>query len=80
MVGLANNAHKREAMSRASRVASNKYDINLTIKNTLDLYEDLRHTRPDLEREKSHGRWYRDTSKLRPKIEQLANLIRLGNV
>ncbi len=80
MVGLANNTYKREKMGRAARAASHKYDINLTIENTLDLYEELRRTRPDLEREKSHGRWYRDTSKLRPKIEQLANLIRLGNV
>ena len=80
MVGLSVNAQKRARMSRAANISSNKYDINLTIKNTLDLYEELRYKRPDLEREKAHGRWYRDTSKLRPKIEQLANLIRSGNV
>lgn len=76
IVGLASNGALRREMSAAARAASERYDIRRTVARTLALYERLRETRPDLQREKEHGRWYRNRDRLRPMIDQLARLVR----
>jgi len=74
MVGLAANPELRRTMGEAARSTSQTYDIRLTVANTLELYERLCRTRPDLQRSRPHGRWYRNRKGLRPKLNQLANL------
>jgi glycosyltransferase involved in cell wall biosynthesis len=74
MVALATNPSRRQEMGRAARSASSRYDINKTVRQTLDLYEELRETRPDLTREREHGRWALPATP--PLLEQLARLIR----
>lgn len=74
IVALASDPEKRRCMGAAAREASRRYDINRTVAQTLDLYEELRRTRPDLRRERQHGRGIRPTA--RPFLEQLGALLR----
>ncbi len=74
IVALASNPHKRRRMGAAAREASKQYDINITVDQTLNLYHELRQTRPDLKRTRQHGRGIRPTA--RPVLEQLATLLR----
>ena len=74
IVALASDPQKRRRMGAAAREASRQYDINITVEQTLDLYRELRATRPDLQRERQHGRGIRPTA--RPVLEQLATLLR----
>lgn len=74
IVSLANDAEKRRRMGRAAREASRQYEITRTVAQTLELYEELRQTRPDLKRERQHGRGIRPT--VRPVLEQLGALLR----
>ncbi len=75
IVGLGASPELRQSMSASAKEASRPYDIRLTVKNTVALYERLRETRPDFERARPHGRWYRNRKGLRPKLDQLAGLI-----
>lgn len=74
IVPLATNTEKRIQMGQAARQASLQYDIKATVARTLDLYQELRETRPDLTRERQHGRGIRPTA--RPFLEQLGALLR----
>ena len=75
MIGLAVSPELRQKMGDAARVASQPYDIRFTVANTVELYERLCRTRPDLQRARPHGRWYRNRKGLRPKLDQLASLL-----
>ncbi len=75
MIGLAATPELRQKMGEAARTASRPYDIRFTVANTLELYERLCRTRPDLQRTRPHGRWYRNRKGFRPKLDQLANLL-----
>ncbi|MFW6062595.1 MAG: glycosyltransferase [Chloroflexota bacterium] len=61
-------------MGAAAHEASRRYDIERTVLQTMELYEELRRTRPDLRREKGHGRWLKRQAP--PMLEQLAQLLR----
>ncbi|PIE79883.1 MAG: hypothetical protein CSA11_10475 [Chloroflexi bacterium] len=76
MVGLALDETQRQQMSESAKVASLKYDIKNTVQRTLALYQQLQGTRPDLSREKRHGRWLRQQEKWLPLLDQLSALIR----
>ena len=75
MTGLATSPELRMKMGEAAKIASEPYDIRFTVANTVELYERLCETRPDLQRSRPHGRWYRNRKGLRPKLDQLANLL-----
>jgi len=74
IVGLVDDEEGRRRMGTAAREASNEYDIRRTVERTLDLYCHLRETRPDLERERKHGRWLRPDPP--PLLEELGRLLR----
>ncbi len=78
IVGLAASSDLRQKMGAAARAASERYDIGLTVAKTVELYENLCKTRPDLQRARPHGKWYRNRKGLRPKLDQIAELIRSG--
>lgn len=73
IVGLASDPERRKRMGRAAREASRRYDIAHTVERTRALYEELRETRPDLERDREHGRWMRPS--VPPLLEKLAQMI-----
>jgi hypothetical protein len=75
MLGLAASPELRKKMGEAARDASRPYDIRFTVANTVELYEQLCATRPDLQRSRPHGRWYRNQKGLRPRLGQLASLL-----
>lgn len=74
IVGLVDDEEGRGRMGAAAREASKAFDIRRTVERTLDLYCQLRETRPDLEREREHGRWLRPDPP--PLLEQLGRLLR----
>lgn len=76
MVALADNPDRCRRMGLAAKEGSQHFDIQDTIIQTLDLYQELCRTRPDLKREKEHGRWSRTWPDLQPMVEQLVNLTR----
>ena len=57
IVELATNSNLREIMGANAREVSYKYDIKKTVEQSIGLYNELLETRPDLKREKAHGRW-----------------------
>jgi glycosyltransferase involved in cell wall biosynthesis len=71
---LASSKQRRETMGSAAKEASAQYDIRRTVRQTLDLYRDLRQSRPDLHRQQQHGRSVRRSA--RPILEQLGALLR----
>lgn len=71
---LAADPARRQEMGEASRAVSARYDIKETVAQTLELYEELRETRPDLRRQREHGRWAQPPSP--SLLEQLARLVR----
>ena len=73
IVGLAVDAARRTEMGHAARESSRQYDIKHTVAQTMDLYEELRDTRPDLQRERQHGRGIRPNA--RQILEQLAEIL-----
>ncbi len=75
MSALAASPELRQVMGAAAREASQRYDIRLTVAQTVALYERMIEQRSDLRRTKLHGRWYRDRKGFRPKLDRLAELI-----
>jgi glycosyltransferase involved in cell wall biosynthesis len=76
MVALAGDPDRCRRMGAAARKSSEQFDISSTVNQTVDLYQELRRTRPDLKREKEHGRWNRTWSRFEPFVDQLTNLTR----
>ena len=76
MAALAADPARARAMGEAARAASERYDIARTVQLTVELYESLLATRPDLQREDAHGRWSRRTEKWAGLLDQLAQLVR----
>jgi len=69
------NVQTREMMSAHAKQVSSRYAIEKTVMQTVALYEQLCEQRPDLQREKEHGRWMlRERS--RPLVKQLGGLLR----
>jgi glycosyltransferase involved in cell wall biosynthesis len=79
IIGLATNAKHRQRMGRAAQIASKRFDIKHTISRTVDLYERLLISRPDLLRKREHGRWVSRRERLQPFVEQLDRLLRPGD-
>ncbi len=76
IVGLALNEALRQQMSASALEESKRFDISKTVTHTVQLYEELRKTRPDLQRENAHGKWLRNWEKFQPMLDQLAGLVR----
>ncbi len=76
LVGLALNDGLRQQMSAHARQESTRFDIRNTVAQTVKLYEELHETRPDLQRNKAHGRWLRNRERFQPMLDQLASLVR----
>lgn len=76
MVALVADPARMRAMGEAAREASKRFDIQRTVAETVKLYEELLEARPDLKRDKEHGRWSRRTEKWSVLIEQLAEIVR----
>lgn len=79
IVALMSNPERTRIMGEAARNASLRFDIHRTIAETMNLYEDLLATRPDLKRQKEHGRWARRTEKWGALLDQLAEIIHPGD-
>lgn len=77
MVALAIDRDRCQRMGQVARAdACQRYDVNRTIDLTLQLYNDLLKTRPDLKRRRGHGRWARRNERFDPLLDQLARLVR----
>jgi 1,2-diacylglycerol 3-alpha-glucosyltransferase len=76
ITGLALSKSRQLQMGQMARLASNRYDINNTVARTVELYEGLRATRPDLRRKREHGRWLSRRARIQPVVEQLDRLLR----
>lgn len=76
MVALVADPDRMRTMGAAAREASKRFDIRRTVAETVKLYEELLQTRPDLSRDKEHGRWTRRTEKWVGLLDQLAKLTR----
>ncbi len=74
IVGLAMNPNLRETMAENERKVCLRYDIEKTVSRTVALYEKLRSDRPDLSREREHGRWMLKESS-RPLVTQLRKIL-----
>lgn len=75
IVGLMSDPTRTATMGQAARRASDRFDVKRMIKATTELYEELLATRPDLQRQREHGRWGRRTEKWSGMLDQLAGLI-----
>jgi glycosyltransferase involved in cell wall biosynthesis len=76
MVAMALDVNRRQQMGCQAQANSQRFDINQTVKRTAQLYTQLQRTRPDLRREKEHGRWVRQRNKLQPHLDQMIRLIK----
>lgn len=76
MVALAINKELRLQLGVNAQEASARFDIRETAKRTVELYQRLQETRPDLLRKREHGRWSRSRERLQPIVEQLDRLLR----
>jgi glycosyltransferase involved in cell wall biosynthesis len=76
IVGMALDVNGRRRMGRQAQANSQRFDISQTVKRTAQLYAQLQRTRPDLKREKEHGRWTRQRYKLQPHLDQMISLIK----
>lgn len=72
ITALAQNASRRVQMSAQARHSSERFDIQNTVAKTLRLYEWLQLNRPDLQRQRAHGRWARN----RELVDQLMGLLK----
>lgn len=75
MAALAANPERRRAMGGEARQASRRFDIRRTAGLTVDLYRRLLAERPDLTREREHGRWLQRSEKWGALLDQLAQLV-----
>lgn len=76
IVALMSDPDRTRALGVAAREAGRRYDIRRTVAETVKLYEELLATRPDLQRQREHGRWGRRTEKWGGLLDQLAELVR----
>ncbi|MFO7662554.1 MAG: glycosyltransferase [Chloroflexota bacterium] len=76
MVAMAADPNHSREMGQTARRASQRFDIQRTIDRTMELYDELMTSRPDLTREKEHGRRSRRTEKWGDLLDQLAHIIR----
>lgn len=76
LVGLASNPERRQQMAHAARSVSTRFDIDNTVRRTVELYKRLQQDRPDLKRKKMHGRRIFDSDRLFPVVGQLGRLMR----
>jgi glycosyltransferase involved in cell wall biosynthesis len=77
MVALAVDRDRCRRMGQAAQEeACRRYDVHRTVALTLELYDHLLKTRPDLKRRREHGRWARRNEMLDPLLNQLARLVR----
>jgi glycosyltransferase involved in cell wall biosynthesis len=76
IVGMALDVTRRKQMARQAQLTSQRFDIRQTVIRTAQLYDQLRRTRPDLTRQREHGRWPRQRNKLQPHLDQLIRLIK----
>ncbi len=76
IVGLAIDENRRRRMGLAARETSERFDIAHTVERTVALYERLIAARPDLERDKKHGRWVMNREFLQPLVAQLDRLLK----
>ncbi len=76
IVGLCADGARARAMGDAAREASRRFDIGRTVARTAELYDELLADRPDLRREREHGRWARRTEKWGALLDQLALIVR----
>ncbi len=76
IVALMTDPARARAMGEAARQASARFDINRTVDASVELYEELLRTRPDLKRQQEHGRWARRTEKWGAMLDQLAEMVR----
>jgi glycosyltransferase involved in cell wall biosynthesis len=75
MVALLADPARARSMGEAAREVSRRFDIRRTVDLTIDLYEELLAARPDLNREREHGRWQRRTEKWGGMLDHLAQLV-----
>lgn len=73
-IALTMNDDKRRSMGEQARQSSHRYDIQVTVAQTVALYERLRRTRPDLIRQEERRLWNRLRNQ--PMLEQLGRLLR----
>ena len=76
IVGMAADSERRQQMAHHAQKTSARFDIHQTVAQTIQLYEHLQKTRPDLQRDEEHGRWNRTREKLQPRLDQLISLIK----
>jgi 1,2-diacylglycerol 3-alpha-glucosyltransferase len=79
MAALATNPQIRAQMGAAARSECDAYDIHRTVAETVELYEELLEDRPDLKRERPHGRWFRPYARLRPTLRGIVSRMRLDD-
>jgi len=75
MVALTVDRPRMEQYSRSALQSGSQFDISVTVDKTLDLYDRLMESRPDLERKKAHGRWMQVWPTLQPVVENLGRMI-----
>lgn len=78
MTALATNSAYRQQLAENACRDSARFDITHTVNRTVALYERLRETRPDRQREKEHGRWIQNRAGWLPRVGQLAEILRTG--
>jgi glycosyltransferase involved in cell wall biosynthesis len=76
IVALLTDPARAREMGAAARAASRRFDIGRTTALTVQLYEELLAARPDLTRQREHGRWLRRTEKWLALLDQLAGFVR----
>jgi glycosyltransferase involved in cell wall biosynthesis len=75
MLAVVSDPAHLHRMGQAAGRASKRYDIRRTVDLTEALYERLLVDRPDLSREREHGRWSRRTEMWAPLLDQLSGLL-----
>lgn len=75
IVALLADPARARSMGEAAREVSRRFDIRRTVALTVELYEELLATRPDMKRDQEHGRWGRRTEKWGAMLDQLAQLL-----
>ena len=76
MVGIAVDGARRRQIGCRAQEVSERFDIDTTVAQTVALYEKLRRERPDLKRERGHGRWGNTRRRWQPHLEQLVGVLK----